>query len=464
MSDKKKILLVDDNYESIDFFRSMLEIMDQRFSVVSTPSAEEGWLEFRRDNFDLLVTDLRLPGMSGVELIQRILDAKPGFPTILVSGYERDRLKAEIADVPVYAFLEKPYDTNQLLQLIQTAVFGEEAAAENDPLAADESPDEGPVEIPIIELDVTSEIVDTLSNLKFYTGGEQVMLGFLNGQIIHQLESSNWLDFENLAPYLAGVSHNSVLLGNTLKDRKSQTIHNLESKESVIFSANVGQRYFIALFLDNRSERGRLGVIWVAIQRVVKELEGRLPLVAEELDEAYFGQPAKSSSKKAKRSARSDPSPSKGRPEVVQVVQPPQVPTISEPEFVPLTEPIIDNDALTNLLDSDEWEVKVGVGFWDKQIEETEFDSDYLLSFEDALQQGFINSSEATLSPDPIVSDDELKELIPEKDVDWESDREIDSFWDSLIDTPEDEPKSEGAMSIEEAKRLGLLGDDLGAE
>ena len=72
MADAKQILVVDDHFEMLEFLRSMLELSNQDCEVRAVPSAEEGTLEITRTKFDLVISDVRLPGMSGFEFIRRL--------------------------------------------------------------------------------------------------------------------------------------------------------------------------------------------------------------------------------------------------------------------------------------------------------------------------------------------------------------------------------------------------------
>ena len=72
MADVKKVLVVDDHFEMLELLRSMLELSNEEYEVLAVPSAEEGWLEMQRTPFDLVITDVRLPGMSGFDFVRRM--------------------------------------------------------------------------------------------------------------------------------------------------------------------------------------------------------------------------------------------------------------------------------------------------------------------------------------------------------------------------------------------------------
>jgi CheY-like chemotaxis protein len=79
------ILLVDDNPDGLLVRRTLLEELGYGVSVAE--NGEEGLKLFESAEFDLVVTDYRMPRMNGAELIQRIRKLKPGARIILLSGF-----------------------------------------------------------------------------------------------------------------------------------------------------------------------------------------------------------------------------------------------------------------------------------------------------------------------------------------------------------------------------------------
>jgi CheY-like chemotaxis protein len=79
------ILLVDDNPNGLTARRMILE--DQGFSVTTSGSAEEAWATFQQSCFDVVVTDYRLPGMNGGDLIRLIRASDSPSRIILLSGF-----------------------------------------------------------------------------------------------------------------------------------------------------------------------------------------------------------------------------------------------------------------------------------------------------------------------------------------------------------------------------------------
>lgn len=83
-----RILYVEDN-DIVREVTSELLAQDER-QIVSCATAEEALKQFAAQSFDVVITDVSLPVMSGIELTRSILQLKPHMPIILASGYDLD--------------------------------------------------------------------------------------------------------------------------------------------------------------------------------------------------------------------------------------------------------------------------------------------------------------------------------------------------------------------------------------
>jgi len=125
------VLLVDDEPFVRGFVLRALELAG--LSVLPVESAEEAirLSQSTEDAIDILVTDLRLPEMSGLELIERVRCQRPGLPVVLMSGMEReDAILEANADLSGMEFLHKPFRPSQLLDAIRHLLLGSAEAAE----------------------------------------------------------------------------------------------------------------------------------------------------------------------------------------------------------------------------------------------------------------------------------------------------------------------------------------------
>ena len=86
---------------------------------VATGAAAVGALRFSAHPFDLVVTDLGLPDVSGAELVRRIRESAPAVPVIVLSGRSvHDPDVAKLLGEPKIAFLQKPIDIDVLVSTI----------------------------------------------------------------------------------------------------------------------------------------------------------------------------------------------------------------------------------------------------------------------------------------------------------------------------------------------------------
>lgn len=84
--------------------------------IVAVGSGEEALVTFKDNRFDIVVTDLSLPEMSGVDLVRHIKRLDPSIPVIVVSGYALDR---NLQLGPNVRAITKPFDAPQMDALIQ---------------------------------------------------------------------------------------------------------------------------------------------------------------------------------------------------------------------------------------------------------------------------------------------------------------------------------------------------------
>jgi DNA-binding response OmpR family regulator len=123
-----RILIVDDQRDISRMLRAALETLGHGYVVLDVPSAEEAQLELRRGQIDLLITDLRLPGISGLELIHKLRRTSTEAAMIVISAYADERTRAELAGLGA-TFFAKPLSLADLLSTVQQILAARVAAA-----------------------------------------------------------------------------------------------------------------------------------------------------------------------------------------------------------------------------------------------------------------------------------------------------------------------------------------------
>ncbi|HEV8613227.1 MAG TPA: response regulator, partial [Gemmatimonadales bacterium] len=115
-----RILLADDE---ATFLTSTADLLRREgFECATVPDGAAALAEAARGDFDLLITDLEMPGNSDLELVRRIAESSGGLPVIILTGYPSVRSAIACVELPVAAYLIKPVVFPELLSRVESAV------------------------------------------------------------------------------------------------------------------------------------------------------------------------------------------------------------------------------------------------------------------------------------------------------------------------------------------------------
>lgn len=119
-TNKFDILVVEDNPEILEMLQVTLEsVTHYNFKITCAQNAEEAMEKINESNFDLIISDNVLPGMSGIDLLTKIKDKHPSTLRILITGYsDMEVVKDAINRAAVNAYIEKPFGFNELTQKV----------------------------------------------------------------------------------------------------------------------------------------------------------------------------------------------------------------------------------------------------------------------------------------------------------------------------------------------------------
>lgn len=174
--DIKRILLVEDQTETAAAFRAGLESLEHEFEVVVVSSAEAALKALEKGPIHLLMADVMLPGISGLELMARFRRRNPDTKVILVSGVPDPDLRRQIARSGAEAFFFKPVELSDLLDAVER-LFGLAKSFLPSELSARQ-------EEPEIKTKSAKLIADQLSELRFNLQAHTVALVSERGQIL----------------------------------------------------------------------------------------------------------------------------------------------------------------------------------------------------------------------------------------------------------------------------------------
>ena len=106
------ILLIDDDEWIRDSMRVFFETEGCRLTSVET--AEEALEMVHRQDFDLVICDYKLPGLSGLTFLKELRQVQAQALTILITAYKTDELLSEAKKIGVHAFIAKPFNSETI--------------------------------------------------------------------------------------------------------------------------------------------------------------------------------------------------------------------------------------------------------------------------------------------------------------------------------------------------------------
>jgi two-component system response regulator FixJ len=115
------IALIDDDEAVLDSLR--LYFLSQKIATAGFSSAQEFLAALQQDKqFDCIVSDVRMPGMSGIDLVRELKNRNVGAPIVLITGHGDVDMAVAAIKVGATDFIEKPFDESRLLASVRDAI------------------------------------------------------------------------------------------------------------------------------------------------------------------------------------------------------------------------------------------------------------------------------------------------------------------------------------------------------
>ena len=127
---RANILYVDDEESLVFLMTRTLERMGHRVTGCASPEQALAVFTANADDFDLVVSDMAMPGMSGLELAGQVLGIRPQLPFVITSGYVDADTMARARDLGVKQMIMKPNTVDELGEVLH-AILQDESVASN---------------------------------------------------------------------------------------------------------------------------------------------------------------------------------------------------------------------------------------------------------------------------------------------------------------------------------------------
>ena len=116
---KAKILVIDD--ETIVHESCNRILTEEGYTIDSAYTGQEGFSKIEQESYDLVITDLKMPGISGMEALKKIKDDNPDIGIIMITGYSTAETAVEAMKLGAFDYLPKPFTPDELITVVSKA-------------------------------------------------------------------------------------------------------------------------------------------------------------------------------------------------------------------------------------------------------------------------------------------------------------------------------------------------------
>lgn len=135
MADKKRILLIDNEAGLCRMMEQIL--LDHGYLARSFTSPHQAVEEFKASAWDLVISDIKMPGMSGLEVLQAIKAKQHDIPVIMITAYATVEMSIQALRKGAYDMLTKPFEPDELVYRVKNALQQRQLLEENRELRAE---------------------------------------------------------------------------------------------------------------------------------------------------------------------------------------------------------------------------------------------------------------------------------------------------------------------------------------
>ena len=118
--EKNKALVIDDEQIVLDSVRKILK--DENYEVDVFLSGREGLNQAIEKEYDIVLTDIRMPDIGGMRVLRDIKRARPSLPVLIITGYASVKSAVQAMKLGAADYLEKPFTPDQLLKAVDSAL------------------------------------------------------------------------------------------------------------------------------------------------------------------------------------------------------------------------------------------------------------------------------------------------------------------------------------------------------
>ncbi len=225
--------------------------------VESCNSGDAALGRLRQAHFDLLVTDLRMPDMTGLDLLEQVRHVSPTTRGILITAFGSPEIEQRAYQLAVAAYLTKPFSLRQFIETVRYALNLAPTA---------------PRRLVAFSEHGLCAVQQRIESLRIDVRALGVMLLDQSGQLL--TECGQHGDFDNTA-FLALLGNAMAATNEVVRMLKDQQAFDLlfhEGRNYEIYAARINDQMLLAILLGRNENHSRVGMVWLYLRRAISEI------------------------------------------------------------------------------------------------------------------------------------------------------------------------------------------------
>lgn len=281
-----RILVVEDNHEVRRMVTASLKTLGEEIEVMDMPSAEEALFIGTSQPLDLVVLDIRLPGMSGFDMVLKLRKRKPETKIILVTGVDDAHIRQQVSVANVDAYFFKPIEISAFLEAVKRCLDFTPEAAGPPRTVKDQAP-AIPLSTPAtsgasnanligeaVKTGPPSTLYDRLIELKKQVKAVSVLVVNSAGQIVEEAGSAT--DISTGSRLLSALMHAfraSLQVSQAMLKGTNESLQYFAAPRQCIYVAPVGMNHALFVVTGGYFGPDKLGMIYHTIHLAVHDLQ-----------------------------------------------------------------------------------------------------------------------------------------------------------------------------------------------
>ena len=260
-----KILVVDDSPQISKALSDLLAASG--YQVRTAPSGERALQILENATFDLIITDLKMTGMTGIDLAKQVLQKVPGLPVVILTGFGDMDSVINALRLGVADYLKKPFSIDEVMSVVEREIAKSKG---RQAVPVEAKPAEKPPRLYIFAQRDLEQIEAVLSRLRAQATAESAMLVEQAGYVIAAKGMSSSADVEPLSNLIASSRSTSASLASLLGETQDFSTNYMEGQRVSVYTTSLGRSLYLAVIVPKGTKQG---LVWLYAKEAAVEID-----------------------------------------------------------------------------------------------------------------------------------------------------------------------------------------------